>query len=211
MRKEKQYHFIYKTTNLLNGKYYIGMHSTDKLDDGYLGSGRRLRYSINKYGKENHKREILEFCKTRKELKSREQEIVNLNEIAKTECLNMVVGGQGGFVDFNHMMKWSTRGHRAYWNDPINGEFNKQRQSNLLKKLHRNNILFPNGIVKENNPFYGKIHSTETKKKMSESSKGMGKGNTNSQYGSRWITNEIINKKIKKEDIIPDGFTLGRI
>ena len=60
-RKEKKYHFIYKTTNLLSGKYYIGMHSTDNLDDGYLGSGRRLRYSINKYGKESHKREIIEF------------------------------------------------------------------------------------------------------------------------------------------------------
>ena len=84
MRKQKQFHFIYKTTNLLSGKYYIGMHSTDNLDDGYLGSGRRLRYSINKYGKENHHREILEYCKTREELKSRETEIVNLNEIAKT-------------------------------------------------------------------------------------------------------------------------------
>ena len=68
-RKEKKYHFIYKTTNLLSGKYYIGMHSTDNLGDGYLGSGKRLRYSINKYGEENHNREILEFVDSRKELK----------------------------------------------------------------------------------------------------------------------------------------------
>ena len=47
-RKEKKYHFIYKTTNLLSGKYYIGMHSTDNLDDGYLGSGYRLRLAIKK-------------------------------------------------------------------------------------------------------------------------------------------------------------------
>ena len=98
MRKEKQYHFIYKTTNIITQKYYIGMHSSDSLIDGYLGSGKRLRYSLNKYGKENHIREILEFCKTREELKSREYEIVNLNEIAKLECMNLRIGGECGNI-----------------------------------------------------------------------------------------------------------------
>jgi group I intron endonuclease len=95
MRKEKKYHFIYKTVNLLSGKYYIGMHSTDNLDDGYLGSGTYLRLAIKKHGKENFKREILEFCNSRKELKSLEEQIVNLREIAKKECMNMRVGGSG--------------------------------------------------------------------------------------------------------------------
>ena len=82
-RKEKKYHFIYKTTNILSGRYYIGMHSTDDLEDGYLGSGNRLRLAIRKHGKESFKREILEFCKTREDLKKREIEVVNLDEISK--------------------------------------------------------------------------------------------------------------------------------
>ena len=53
MSNKVKYHFLYKTTNLINGKYYYGMHSTYKLNDGYLGSGKILRYSIRKYGKEN--------------------------------------------------------------------------------------------------------------------------------------------------------------
>jgi len=44
----KKYHFIYKTTNLLNGKYYYGMHSTDNLEDGYVGINNKILVSILK-------------------------------------------------------------------------------------------------------------------------------------------------------------------
>lgn len=53
------YHFVYKTTNLINGKFYIGKHSTDDLEDGYLGSGIAIRRAVEKHKKENFKREIL--------------------------------------------------------------------------------------------------------------------------------------------------------
>jgi hypothetical protein len=80
--KEKKFHFIYKTTCLINGKYYIGMHSTNELNDGYIGSGKRLWYSVRKYGKENFKCEILEFLPDRELLAVRERELVN-EEILK--------------------------------------------------------------------------------------------------------------------------------
>lgn len=38
---------IYKTTNLITGKCYIGQHYTDA-DDGYLGSGILILLSIKK-------------------------------------------------------------------------------------------------------------------------------------------------------------------
>jgi len=59
--------FVYITTNLLNGKQYVGDHSTYNQDDGYLGSGRPyFSNAIKVYGKENFKREILEFFSTKK-------------------------------------------------------------------------------------------------------------------------------------------------
>jgi len=76
-RKEKNIHYIYKTTCDITGRWYIGMHSTYNLEDGYIGSGKTLRRSIRKYGKENHTKEILEFLENREDLAKREKEIVN--------------------------------------------------------------------------------------------------------------------------------------
>ena len=53
------YYTVYRTTNLVNQKYYIGKHITDDINDGYLGSGTILNTAINKYGKNNFKKEIL--------------------------------------------------------------------------------------------------------------------------------------------------------
>jgi len=72
MRKQKKFHYIYKITRN-DGKYYIGLHSTDNIDDGYFGSGKRLRYSIRKHGKEAHTKEIIEFLPSREELKNEKE------------------------------------------------------------------------------------------------------------------------------------------
>ena len=60
--------FIYLTTNLVNGKRYIGQHTTNNLQDGYLGSGVLILKAIEKYGTENFQREILCYCETQEEL-----------------------------------------------------------------------------------------------------------------------------------------------
>jgi hypothetical protein len=90
------YHFIYKTTNSLNGKYYYGAHSTENIDDGYLGSGVALKKAIQKYGKENFYREIIEFCNEENEMYLKEEKIV-AEHYKKEECYNMNVGGKGGW------------------------------------------------------------------------------------------------------------------
>jgi hypothetical protein len=97
-RKQKKYHYIYKTTCQITGKFYVGMHSTDDLDDGYLGSGKILGYSRAKHGDENHKKEILEFLPDRVALSVREAEVVNEELLADPLCINLKYGGEGGWV-----------------------------------------------------------------------------------------------------------------
>jgi hypothetical protein len=92
---QRKHHFVYRTTCVLNDKYYIGLHSTDNFEDGYLGSGWRLQNSIKKYGKENFKREILESFQTRKEASLREEELITPEILSDPLCLNLRSGGTG--------------------------------------------------------------------------------------------------------------------
>ena len=87
------YHFVYKTTNLVNGKIYIGFHKTDDVNDGYLGSGTLLVQAIKKYGKDNFKREILKFFDNVSDALKYERLLVSEEFIKSDNNYNIVVGG----------------------------------------------------------------------------------------------------------------------
>ena len=93
MASDKQYNYFYKITNKVNGHFYYGIHSTDNLDDGYMGSGTRLHYAYKKYGIDCFEKEILAFFDTRKEAAKYEAEVVNENLINDPNCYNVILGG----------------------------------------------------------------------------------------------------------------------
>jgi len=218
-RKKKDIHYIYKTTCNITNRYYIGMHSTTKIDDGYMGSGKRLRYSIRKHGEENHKVEILEFYESRVLLIEAEKEAITPDMITDKNCMNLMGGGTGGFTSEN-----AKKGREAtdkilikkygdnfksvivtnYYNSLTDDE--KIKRSKKIIKAHKL-IGFDYANFKD------KKHSEETKNLISEIKRGTGKGKTNSQYGTCWITKDGENKKIKKEVLniyISQGWEKGR-
>jgi group I intron endonuclease len=86
-------HIIYKTTNKHSGKYYIGVHSTNNINDSYLGSGEALKNAIKKYGRESFTKEILHICETREEAFIIEKQLVDPSDLMS---YNLIAGGTTG-------------------------------------------------------------------------------------------------------------------
>lgn len=88
-------YLIYKTTNTINGKIYIGAHKTPKIDDGYLGSGKLIKRAIKKHGRNNSKREILYQLDSEEEMFAKEVEILTEEFLASNDTYNIIKGGFG--------------------------------------------------------------------------------------------------------------------
>lgn len=158
-----RYYLVYKTTNIINGMFYIGSHETDNKNDSYLGSGVWLRKAIKKYGKDNFRREIIQECADRDEMYSLEEKLVE-SVRCTPNCYNINVGGSGGW---NHI---NESGMHKGSNNPMNRPEIKQKVLSGLKKKREENkekylaISLAN-LKKANN--VGSVRTTETKRLMS--------------------------------------------
>lgn len=175
----RKFHIIYKTTCLVTGRYYIGMHSTDDLEDGYMGSGQVLWKSIKKYGKDQHIYEILEHLPTRESLIVREEELVNPDILKDPLCMNLRTGGTGNYPGFcvkaDVGVKISEKLKAHYSSDQ--GQITKQKLSEAL---------------------VGKPKSEETRSKISISSKGVKKSDEHRASMSVTRTGRPLSEKQKQ-------------
>lgn len=207
------FYTIYKITNVVNGKVYIGKHQTNNIDDGYMGSGTYLKRAIKKYGSENFEKEILFKFSTEEEMNTKEAELVTEEFCDREDTYNLCPGGHGGFGYLNSNKlsgpyvdpDFQRKGVEAALVDGKNYEGLKRYHSDPENRQHYLNSL--KGRVPS---FKGRSHSESAKKKISEAKRSKGKGDKNSQFGTMWITNGTENKKIKKVDEIPEGWYKGR-
>lgn len=204
------HYIIYKTTNLINGKFYIGKHQTNELNDGYIGSGKLLKRAINKYGLDNFKTEIIETCPTEDHMNLAEKiYVITDSEVS----YNLCSGGKGGFgyinenIPIDRIKRGRTGGLKggASLRHKIHTDVSyKKRYVSFANRLNEHNL-----INKGNNKgMLGKKHSASTKHKMSEIAKKR-TGEKNYQFGSKWVTDGVLSKKIY-DDNIPIGWKLGR-
>lgn len=95
IKEGKQIHYFYKIVNKINGHFYYGIHSTYNINDGYMGSGRKLHDAYEKYGIENFEKVILEEFPSRDQLLNYEKKIVNKILVKDKSCYNISLGGSG--------------------------------------------------------------------------------------------------------------------
>ncbi len=215
------FYLIYRITNNINNKIYVGSHKTKNKDDGYMGSGKYLKHAINKYGVENFTKEILFEFATAKEMYDKEAEIVDDNFLAEENTYNLKRGGFGGFDYINSSGKnlYGSNGQPGFGGDNLTKSITGHRMkatgrfeewsgkiSNTLRQKFNTGELVGS--------FKGRLHSDETKKLIGSKMSILQFGNRNSQYGSCWVTHPVLgNKKIKLADInnyISLGYNRGR-
>ena len=194
-------YYLYEVKHTQSGKIYVGVHKSESLDDGYMGSGTVIKHAIKKHGLENFTKRVIEEFSSSKEMYEREKEIVTDEFLARVDVYNLRRGGLGGF---------------DFLND--GGELH-------LARVKRAGLARAKVMEKQGNPFSGKQignnfalmtqdarkqiarsgNTPELKAQKSAKMKVIGSGTGNSQFGSIWITYGVINRKTRDKSI-PEGW-----
>lgn len=201
----RKFNYLYLITNVVNKKIYIGVHRTDNLYDGYMGSGKLIRRSIKKFGKENFKIDIISFFETYIEALDAERRLVTDKFIERNDVYNLREGGFGN-------CKWSSKAIK------ILSEKAKERYSNIefLDKMntacwknHDRNKKISDRQRKwiENNP-------EDHKQKMDKINKNPEKIKKTADAHRGTIRSELAKNNIKRgiiDRVVEDPIKAGEI
>jgi hypothetical protein len=203
------YYYVYKITNLINGKIYVGKHKSPQhpSENGYYGSGRQIIAAVKKYGVENFNKEVLHYCSSLEEMSDKEAEIVTEDFVKRSDTYNMHKGGPGGWDHYNGSQRHKEKsrlgglisGYRASnpfydpeWQKKYNCMNNPEHVKTLCEKANT-----PESLAKKRETWKRTKHQ---------------QGANNSQYGRIWISN-IDTKEVRRilmSEQIPDGWVRGK-
>lgn len=148
----KPFGYVYKITNNITGKIYVGKREKPFLDCNYWGSGKHISNSIKKYGVDNFSRDVLGWYCDKQSLCEAEQRFIKeLNATDPSIGYNIADGGQGG--SGKHSDEWK-KAHSGSGN----GRYGRPVSDDTRAKISKANK--------------GKVRSQEVKDKMSASLTG---------------------------------------
>lgn len=187
---DKIFNTFYKITNLINGKYYYGVHRTKNLNDSYLGSGKLIRQAVKKYGKENFVKEVLCLFNTYEESLKFESEFITGNLLTDPLCYNLTEGGKGWFGDGRPSPSLGRKASPETIDKLIKSHTGKKQSQETIDK--RKQTIKESGVSCANkNPntwWMGKHIGDATKQKLREANLG------------KKYSDEINKKKGRKGD-----------
>ncbi len=193
------FYTIYKITNKIDGKIYIGCHKSENPNDDYMGSGKYLINAQKKYGIKNFEKDILEVFDNPEAMFEMESKLVTTEFVERPDTYNLKEGGFGGF---DHINKNWTKEQRL--RQALNGKKNIKAIHDIIRERRKIDPEFDK-LIRANagNIFRNKKHTEETKMKIGESSSKHQVGTGNSQYDTMWIYSleEKRSQKIKKDDL----------
>lgn len=214
------HYIVYQITNKINGKIYVGKHQTDDLHDGYMGSGTLLKRAMTKYGIAAFNKEILFDLESEELMNAKEADIVTEEFCARSDTYNICPGGRGGFGYINqnglnrgtwhsetkddHMRSMAAAARESLAEKRQDSEWTAQWRANVSTAAKER-------VVRNGAPFDGKRHSSDSKKLIGLKNSLTMRGKGNSQHGTAWITDGIVNRKVPGEDPIPSGWRRGRV
>lgn len=181
-----KFYGLYKITNLVNGKMYIGQHVTDNLDDGYMGSGKIIKLALQKYGKANFRKEWLGFYEDRDELNYMELVFVDDTWVNRADTYNISLGGRG------HSVRNHTQEEKRHLSNFMKGKRNALgcKRSDVFKQSLSNRM---------------KGKRLRLGMKNTDNAKaGISAGN----LGKKFWNNGVVNVKARE---CPEGFVAGRL
>lgn len=195
-----KYFGLYKITNLVNGKMYIGKHVTSDLEDGYMGSGKVMKRALAKYGEENFRKEWIMFCEDQDELDYMERVFVDETWISRSDTYNLKIGGEGGWDYINK--------HNLVNRSGMKGKHlakeTKQKISEAIKGKNmgkspwnkgKTNVYSQETLQKWSTSHGNRKHTVETKAKIS--AKVSGKNNP--MYGKSAWTGKHHSEETKRK------------
>lgn len=206
-------HIVYKTTNILNNKYYIGVHSTFNINDNYLGCGhwrgRKLRINsnvpilnaFNKYGDINFKKEILFVFDTREEALLMEEQLINIDD---PMTYNARTGGKSEYIFIDSVKKKMSekaknRSKSNLLQTNILKEYSRQRKNKTYDQIYGEEKAKEISL-KKSKALTGRKLTEDHKRKMSNNRKGKDCGKCS---GRIYVWNSLENRltRLHREDI----------